>query len=496
MDEEIDTESNVHYNRVQIKSEPSVYNMSTVSIFTGTESCEQYPDTKCNQSSDGSGDYKCDIESHETAKTIQNMEVQIKEEPNTYDTCGHYSWNVTEARDQSSDHQSRSSGENDLHVHKGANCLDLNVTNYAVCIKYEPNSCEENGSLTKYGSSVNFGKQNDQANGKLNYYTPDNSHCYENCSHDSDDIFNGDVQISCRQIKCEKNESNIQKERTKQNVHCTNNRVHTYDDHNPTHIICYEENHDVNYSVNIAKRTHIERKQYTCDICSFSSVYSSSLAAHKRRHTGAKPYSCDVCNYNSTTKYQLARHKRIHTGEKPYKCDICSYSAISSSTLGLHKRKHTEEKLHKCDICSYSTNWSDQFVKHKTNHTSEIPYKCDISSYSTTRSNDLALHKIKHTEKKRFKCDVCSYSTFNSGHLKVHKQKHTGEKPYKCEFCSYRTAYSNGLSWHKRKHTKEKLYKCDLCSYSTFSSDSLAKHTRKHTREKLYTCIAVQVWCI
>ena len=41
-------------------------------------------------------DRSVDIESLATAKSFQNVDVQIKEEPGTYHSRGHYSWNVPE----------------------------------------------------------------------------------------------------------------------------------------------------------------------------------------------------------------------------------------------------------------------------------------------------------------------------------------------------------------------------------------------------------------
>ena len=512
MDEEIDTENNVQFKRVQIKSEPSIYKMSTVGISTGTVSCERYPD---NQANDGSGDYKYDIESQETAETFQNVDIQIKDEPNAYDTCGHYSWKVNETRDQSSDNQSGNSGDYELHMRKEPSGLELYGSKYAVCIKYEPNPCEVNESLTKSGSSVNFGKPKDQKNYKFNDCTPCSRNCYEKCSHASDDVFNGGVQVSSGPIKCEKNEYNIQKESTKQNIH-SYNREHGYDDDNPSNRTCYEKSHNSDYNVYIAKSTHVEKKQYTSDICNFSSIYSSNLAAHKqihkgaksyscdvccystykssdlvrhkRKHAGEKPYKCDVCSYNAVDRDKLARHKIKHNGEKPYKCDICSYSAKSYDTLNQHKRKHTGEKPYKCDVCSYSAAWSGNLVMHKRQHTGVKPYKCNACSYSTYRCHDLARHKRKHTGEKPYKCDVCSYSTVDRSKLERHKIKHAGEKPYTCDVCSYSTAWSGYLAMHKRKHTGKKPYKCDMCSYASSRPSGLTIHQRKHTGEKPYKC--------
>ena len=188
MGDEIDTKTNAHYSNIRIKWEPNVYEMSREGSLTETESSERYQD---NQASDGSSHYKGAIQFSEAAKSFQNVNVEIKEEPNVYDTCSTYRSNETEARDQHSDHQSDNSREEVEHEHPGTSCLDRYGTNYAVCIKYEPNSYEVRKSCMKSESGMNIGKTNDIDG------TPDNSHSNENGSHDSDDILKRDVQHSC-----------------------------------------------------------------------------------------------------------------------------------------------------------------------------------------------------------------------------------------------------------------------------------------------------------
>ena len=447
MDGEIDTKNDLHNNYVQVKSEPNVYEMK---ILMGTDS----------KTIDGS----VDTESRETTKSFQNLDVLIKEEPGTYDTRGLYSSTVTEGID----HQSGTSGLKDLHVHvhKETSCCVSHETDYAVCIKYEPTSCEVSKSYHSSGpcSTTNLGTSHDQPSDIDG--TPGRSHCYENRIHISDNVFSRDVQVSCGPIKWDITGHNNQNHSTEHSVTvpltCDNidNSVHTHDKKEN------EEIYGLNCSVNIPKRTCLDPEQHNCDMCSFSSVSSIEMMAHKQRHTGIgeKRYKCDVCSYKTARSRNLIAHKRKHTGEKPYKCDVCSYSSNESNNLARHKRNHTGQKPYKCDVCSYSTSWSGALVVHKRKHTGEKPYKCDVCSYSSTESNNLARHKRNHTGQKPYKCDVCSYSTTRSDALVLHKRKHTGEKPYKCDMCSYSTARSSDLVAHKRKHTRKKPYKVDVCS--------------------------------
>ena len=483
MDGEIYTKTTVHFNNIRIKSERNVYEMSTERSLTETESSEQYPD---NQSSHESGDYKFDVEFRHTDKSFQNLNVQIKEEPNAYDIRNSYSSNETETRDKLIDNQGGNSGDKDEHVRMSTSGLDRYGTNYAVCIKFEPNSCEVRNSCMKSEKDVDIGKTNDIDG------TPDNSHCYENDSHDSNDILNIDVQHTCRPIESEIDGSNFKETNTEQNAPCDNI------DNSEEQARHKDKRRKITYTCDICsystvwpdhflkhKRKHTQEYPYTCDVCSYSAAKSSHLDAHKRKHA-EKPYKCEKCSYSTDMSDRLEAHKRKHA-EKPYTCGVCSYSTDMSDRLEAHKRKHAGEKPYKCDVCSFKANWPSVLERHKRKHTGEKPYKCDVCSYCTSTVNGMWSHKQKHTGEFPYKCDVCSFKANWPSVLERHKRKHT-RKPYKCDVCSYCTASSNILEAHKQKHIGEIPYKCDVCSYSAKWSSDLARHKRTHVDKKPFKC--------
>ena len=291
MTEEIDSKSNLRNNYEQFKIEPNVYEMKILSVTESQNS-----------------DKLVDIESLETAKSSQNVDVQIKEEPGTYDSRGHYSWNVTEDKVQSPDYKIGNSVEKDLQAHKEAS-LVRHGTDYAVCIKYEPMPCDVSNPYLNPGtcSTTDLGKPYDQSNDKDG--TPGSSQYYKT----SGDVFNRDVQVSCGPIKCEIHEPNIQKPSTEQRVANTcyniDNSVNT-DDIRASNRTCYEVIYGPNCSVDIPKRTRIDQKQY--DSCSFSSVATSGLVALKKRHVGIdeKRLKCDVCSYTTIPASHVVVHKR------------------------------------------------------------------------------------------------------------------------------------------------------------------------------------------
>ena len=470
-----DSNSTTHF--VQIKSEPNI----------------------CAKSSN---DMTCtENEFIGSPRRIQNAEMSIKMEPITYDTYDPSCCMIT-------DNLTHKSGKNSLHVHEQLDRLSSNSTNYAICIKYEPDSGAE-------GESHTSGSIASPSSSEVKIY---------------DNALNKDDQQSCGPIKIEINDSHMRKDfiasTSAHHSSCSDNSVETFDGED-TCSVSFEPLHGSHKNVNIQegkqlgekpitptrnytkreykcdvcrystvsssllkrhKKQHTENKPYKCDVCSYSTIFMSYLKRHKMQHTGEKPYKCDVCSYKTTRSNLLAEHQAKHTGEKSYLCDVCSYSTFRSSNLRAHKRKHTGEKPYKCDVCSYCTSRLSNLAEHKARHTGEKPYKCDVCSYCTISSSILKRHKARHTEEKRYTCDVCSFSTIYMCNLKRHKTKHTGDKSYKCDVCSFSTGRSRNLTMHKRKHTGEKLYKCDVCSYSTIWSNHLAEHKARHMGEKPYKC--------
>ena len=342
-------EGDVQYDCVK-KHVPKVHEttQSTVNTCTRIELNDFYADS--TQTCGGSGEYNCQSKSSETATSCHNMDVQIKEEPTTGETC-----NVTDSIQQLCDFQNDNSVEKNLNSYRESS----NSMTYAVCIKYEPNPYEEDKSYMMRGSRVSLRKPFDKTND--NICTVDNSHCNEKCSHASDDVLNRDVQESCGFIKCETHEPNIQKDSTEQSV--------------PGRLAEH-------------KRKHQGKQPYKCSVRNNRTCRSNELATQKEKLTDIKQYKNDVPGYCSTTSSSVTKRKRKHTTDKQHECDICSYIATRPSHLVLHKRKHSGEKPFKCDICNYSTARSHNLAAHKGKHTSEKPYKCDVCNYSTIYASD------------------------------------------------------------------------------------------------------------
>ncbi|KAM4693150.1 zinc finger protein 513 [Discoglossus pictus] len=113
---------------------------------------------------------------------------------------------------------------------------------------------------------------------------------------------------------------------------------------------------------------HKERILFPCQVCPFSTHYSSHLKRHMKTHNGEKPFRCPHCLYASAQLVNLKRHLRTHTGEKPFRCDHCGFSCSSPGNLKRHQRVHTQEKPYSCNMCPYRCNQSRNLKRHLLGH--------------------------------------------------------------------------------------------------------------------------------
>ena len=370
MDEEVDMEDFVHNFSFQIKSEPKVYQMSAVHISTGTEPSEQYPD---NETSYASGDYKCDIVSREISQNPPNVDVEIKEELNIHDSPGPNTWNVTDSTEHTFDNSSNNSTTSNSHAHKRPNLILDNEADYAVCIKYEPNSCKEMDSSSKDNPNMPFLQTEEyqdipnNAQNSQHFDHGDDSYFGE-CGRTSSDLrnhdtLNRDVQPKSRPNKCEVLELNAQEKTNDCSEQNVDNSVHNYHNHDHTYTT-YSKKSCRSHNVNIADA----RDEEICqgDVCSDMAINDQD---HKGKHKGKKLYQCDLCSYSTISLSYLEAHKQKCKGEKLYKCDMCSYTATSSCHIDAHKRYHTRERMYKRDrLMDVYETWYDVLMawhRHK-----------------------------------------------------------------------------------------------------------------------------------
>ena len=82
-------------------------------------------------------------------------------------------------------------------------------------------------------------------------------------------------------------------------------------------------------------------EEYSCNTCSFKSIYKHSITRHLRTHSGIRPFKCVFCNFTCSHSNTIKEHIRIHTGEKPYSCRFCDKKFRHKNSCQYHEDRHT-----------------------------------------------------------------------------------------------------------------------------------------------------------
>ncbi|XP_069363600.1 uncharacterized protein [Maniola hyperantus] len=234
-------------------------------------------------------------------------------------------------------------------------------------------------------------------------------------------------------------------------------------------------------------KTHAEVRRFTCEICQYKCKYQSYLKRHMRTHTGIKPFSCKFCDHKCTTNSNLLRHMRTHTGIKPFLCKLCDYKCTTNDSLMTHMRTHTSEKPFSCKLCNYKCATNSNLVKHMRTHTGEKPYSCKLCNYKCAQNSHLVTHMRTHTGEKPYSCKICNYKFAYNSTLVTHMRTHTGIKPFMCKLCNYKCAANSQLLRHMRTHTGIKPFTCKLCDFKCATNGNLGRHMRTHTGERPFS---------
>ncbi|KAK2164016.1 hypothetical protein LSH36_70g02048 [Paralvinella palmiformis] len=131
---------------------------------------------------------------------------------------------------------------------------------------------------------------------------------------------------------------------------------------------------------------------YKCHLCSYKSVYGSSLRSHFAVHSNARPYGCDMCSYEAKRLPDLKKHKILKHIRKNH-----TVSSSLANRNPLQVFRDPGSGLYRCQHCSYQSDNPRCVRSHLAVHSHLRPYACDTCSYEAKRSSDLSKHKIiKH----------------------------------------------------------------------------------------------------
>lgn len=253
-----------------------------------------------------------------------------------------------------------------------------------------------------------------------------------------------------------------------------------------------------------------EVKTWDCDLCSFSSIYSSKFASHVRDHPGYKPFKCDAdgCSQSFTHLHTFERHQRLHTGECPYVCqhEGCSMAFDTQKKILKHIRTVHKEQMavsepvirdfdgpstsRDGDI-SRGVDTDDELPSAFVQRTRRAPSRGNLGYIIKRKDYVVPSRALRDTVlggEMKYNCEHCDFASNFHTFFFEHAKKHPGyDRPFKCPHLGCFKTYKRGevLARHLPVHSGEKKIHCqvDGCGMSFKFRAGLEYHEWKMHRE-------------
>jgi KRAB domain-containing zinc finger protein len=89
--------------------------------------------------------------------------------------------------------------------------------------------------------------------------------------------------------------------------------------------------------------------------CSHATTNKSLLELHINvRHTKIKNYTSELCGYSSSFPGNLKRHKDVHLGTKKHVCSVCGEAFGQRTQVAFHMKKHRDTHSRHCAKWTWS----------------------------------------------------------------------------------------------------------------------------------------------
>ena len=201
-----------------------------------------------------------------------------------------------------------------------------------------------------------------------------------------------------------------------------------------------EESFEYDQEVTKAKQSkdrsnsvHKVFKRFKCELCDYSSDYSSNVSKHKKAIHDKIRLQCEDCEYTTTNYGILKKHMaQVHDKEQPRK-----RKHVPASQFLEPPPKVTRQYL-KCDLCSFTTPLERRLTEHMDDaHPEQIeelafepiplPFKCNECEYAAAVESYLTNHRKMLHEIVKEKCDKCEFEGNVRAEMMTHKLLTHGE---------------------------------------------------------------------
>ncbi|XP_055681874.1 zinc finger protein 709-like [Lutzomyia longipalpis] len=169
-----------------------------------------------------------------------------------------------------------------------------------------------------------------------------------------------------------------------------------------------EKNKGLNISMEVKKKRHRKKEEYTCERCGKVCTNRQGFLLHMDKHNNTARYDCDQCDKKFRHWQSRRTHiYRVHL-KKPFcSCPHCGKSFYQIKYMKTHiQENHSEEhRGYQCEKCGKNFQTKAAFTDHQNNHKAAV--ECKICGKMLKTRKTYFRHLETHTGERNYVCPVC-----------------------------------------------------------------------------------------